>query len=149
MADENMTQSRKDFTEKVNAILGDGFEYKDFATDLELESFNTPTFEAYSDNDDGGMPPADNADGDVEVDTYDQYVGAEVNLPIGDTVMSGKVRGHKRMSDGSLVGKLNANPILDTRTYEVEFADGQTAELAVANVIAQNMYAMCNIEGNQ
>ena len=52
------------------------------------------------------------------------------------------------MSDGSLVGKLNANPILDTRTCEVKFADGQTAELA-ANVIAQNMYAMCNIEGNQ
>ena len=53
------------------------------------------------------------------------------------------------MSVGSfLVGKLNANPILDTRTCEVKFADGQTAELA-ANVIAQNMYAMCDIEGNQ
>jgi hypothetical protein len=27
-------------------------------------------------------------------------------------MMSGKVRERKRMSDGSLVGKLNANPIL-------------------------------------
>jgi hypothetical protein len=62
--------------------------------------------------------------------------------------MSGKVRGRKRMADGSLIGKSNTNPILDTRTFEVEFPDGQTAELA-ANVIAQNMYAMCDIEGNQ
>ena len=52
------------------------------------------------------------------------------------------------MADGSLIGRSNPNPILDTRTYEVEFPDGQTAELA-AIVIAQNMYAMCDIEGNQ
>jgi hypothetical protein len=44
--------------------------------------------------------------------------------------------------------KANANPILDTRTYEFEFPDGQTAELA-ATVIAQNMYAMCDVGGNQ
>ena len=38
--------------------------------------------------------------------------------------------------------------ILDTCTYDVEFMDGQKAELA-ANVIAQNMFAQCNIEKNQ
>ena len=32
--------------------------------------------------------------------------------------------------------------------YEVEFPDGQIAEYS-ANVIAQNMYAMCDTEGNQ
>ena len=46
------------------------------------------------------------------------------------------------------IGKANQNPILDTRTYNVEFSDGQTAELS-AKVIAQNMYAMCDTEGNQ
>ncbi|KAI2499147.1 Reverse transcriptase (RNA-dependent DNA polymerase) [Fragilaria crotonensis] len=41
------------------------------------------------------------------------------------------------------------NPIFDTKIYYVvEFSDGQTAELAT-NVIAQNMFAMCNTEGNQ
>ena len=40
------------------------------------------------------------------------------------------------------------NPILDTRTYEVEFPDGQTAKYS-ANIIAENMYAQCNTEGNQ
>ena len=52
------------------------------------------------------------------------------------------------MADGSVIGRANANPILDTRTYEVKFPDGQMAEMA-ANVIAQNMYTMCDEEGNQ
>ncbi len=71
MANETMTQNGIDFTEKVNTILGHGFKYKDFATDPELDSFDTPNFEAYSDDNDGGMPPVDDADGDDEVDTYD------------------------------------------------------------------------------
>ena len=53
------------------------------------------------------------------------------------------------MLDGSVAGKqANTNPILDTRTYEVEFQDGQVAEVS-ANVITQNMYVMCDTEGNQ
>jgi hypothetical protein len=71
-----------------------------------------------------------------------------VTLPIGDRMMSARVRGRKRSSDGSFAGRANPNPILDTRICDIEFADGQTAELA-ANVIAQSMYAMCDAEGNQ
>jgi hypothetical protein len=81
-------------------------------------------------------------------DTYDQYVGASVSLPIGNELVSAKVCRRKRMLDGSVTGKANKNPILDTRTYEVEFPDGQIAEFS-ANVIAQNMYEMCGTEGNQ
>ena len=44
--------------------------------------------------------------------------------------------------------KANPNPILDTRVYEVEFPNGRTAEYA-ANVIAENLYAMCDPEGIQ
>ena len=43
---------------------------------------------------------------------------------------------------------LYENPILDTRKYIVQFNDGDEAELA-ANVIATNMYAQCDPEGNQ
>jgi hypothetical protein len=148
LADEAMTQNRKEFTEKVNAALGDSFKYEDFASDPELETFEIPTYQNYADDDDGESPQVRDADDAIDVDTHDQKVGAEVNVPMGGRMMNGKVRGRKRMADGSLVGRANANPILDTRTYEVEFPVGQTAELA-ANVIAQNMYAMCNIEGNQ
>jgi hypothetical protein len=45
-------------------------------------------------------------------------------------------------------GKASANPILDTRTYNVEFLDGHSEEYT-ANVIAENMYAQCDEEGNQ
>ena len=45
------------------------------------------------------------------------------------------------------MGRAHSNLILDTRTYEVEFINGQNAELA-ANVIAHNMFAQCNSKGN-
>jgi hypothetical protein len=50
--------------------------------------------------------------------------------------------------DGNLVGVANSNPIKDTRTYEVEFPDGEIAELT-ANAIAEAMYAQCDDDGNE
>ena len=44
--------------------------------------------------------------------------------------------------DGNLVGRADPNPVKDTRTYEVEFPDGEVAELT-ANAIAEAMYALC------
>jgi hypothetical protein len=76
------------------------------------------------------------------------YVGAEVNLSIGDKVMSAKVRQHKREANGSLKGTAHPNPILDTHMYEVEFPDGQVVEYS-ANIIAENMYTQCDTEQNQ
>jgi hypothetical protein len=38
--------------------------------------------------------------------------------------------------------------MLDTRTYEIEFPDGRIDEYT-ANVIAENMYAQCDIECRQ
>ena len=149
MADETMKQKRDAFTEKVNSVLGDGFKYEDFVNDPELEDLQTPIYPTYADDEDGEMQSTPDADDEIDdVDTFDQYVGAKVTLPIGDKMLSAKVRGRKRASDGTFSGKANSNPILDTRIYEVEFSDGQTAELA-ANVIAQSMYAMCDTEGNQ
>ena len=46
------------------------------------------------------------------------------------------------------MGTANTNPILDTRQYIVEFAEGDEAELA-ANVIATNMYTQCEPDRNQ
>ena len=43
-------------------------------------------------------------------------------------------------SDGNPIGRADANPILDTREYIVEFEDGDEAELN-ANLIAEAMYA--------
>ena len=56
--------------------------------------------------------------------------------------------GRKRRSDGTMIGKANEHPILDTRVYDVKFPDGGEASYA-ANVIAENMFAMSDPEGNQ
>jgi hypothetical protein len=95
-----------------------------------------------------GIPAPRDDDDEADHDTYDQYVGAKVVLPKGDAMMNAKVRGRKCQADVTLLGKAHANTILDTRTYEVEFADGQLTEIA-ANVIAGNMFAQCDSKGNQ
>jgi hypothetical protein len=38
--------------------------------------------------------------------------------------------------------------MLETRNYEIQFSDGRSDEYT-ANVIAENMYAQCDIEGRQ
>jgi hypothetical protein len=47
-----------------------------------------------------------------------------------------------------VAGTQNDNPILDTRSYEVEFPSGEVAEYT-ANIIAENMFAKCDADGNQ
>ena len=49
---------------------------------------------------------------------------------------------------GEPIGQRNSNPILDTWSYFVEFPDGTELEY-MANTIAKNMWAQCNIDGNQ
>jgi hypothetical protein len=49
---------------------------------------------------------------------------------------------------GNAIGNANPNPILDTWLYVLEFQDGAEAEYS-ANVIAENMWAQCDIDGNQ
>ena len=46
------------------------------------------------------------------------------------------------------MGSALMNPILDTRMYQVEFAGGKVTELTT-NVIAQSMYAQCDVDRNE
>ena len=68
-------------------------------------------------------------------------------LPRGGTLAKGRVTERKRDHKGNVIGRSNANPILDTREYEVKFEDGDVTKLA-ANAIAESMYAMCDENGN-
>ena len=78
----------------------------------------------------------------------DNLVGASVMLPLGGTLARGRVTERKRDAEGNVSGTANANPILDTREYRVEFENGEVSELA-ANAIAESMYAMCDEDGHQ
>jgi hypothetical protein len=68
---------------------------------------------------------------------YNGCIKSEVILPKGDKFKIGTVVWRKVDADGKPSGLSNNNPILDTREYEVEFADGDVLEYA-ANVIAEN-----------
>ena len=80
--------------------------------------------------------------------SIDNYIGAEVMMERGDTKMTGQVQERKREHNGTFKGTSNPNPLLDTRSYIVEFPDGMEKEYG-ANIIAQNMYAQCDADGNQ
>jgi hypothetical protein len=58
------------------------------------------------------------------------------------------VIGYKRDHMGNLVGRLHTNPLLNTRLYEVTFADG-TVQDYTANKIAEAIYAEVDEEGNK
>ena len=65
------------------------------------------------------MPEVD----DITPEAMDNYIGAEIMISHGDTVAQGSVRRRKRDVEGNTIGRDYSNPILDTRTYEVEFED--------------------------
>jgi hypothetical protein len=133
------------FTKSVNDKIGppvDNEALEDIHADIP-----TPEHELYEDDDvsvQGAVPDIDN----VTPEMQDGYIGAQVNLPHGGSYRSGTVKRRKRNNDGELEGVMDKNPIRDTRTYEVEFEDGELVAYS-AILIAENMYAQCNIDGNQ
>jgi hypothetical protein len=72
----------------------------------------------------------------------DNYVNASLMLPRGNLLAHGTVIGRKRDARGDPIGYANANPIMDSLIYRVEFDDGDICELTV-NVIGESMYASC------
>ena len=63
-------------------------------------------------------------------------------------MQSSKVKWRKLNLGGNPIGKENKNPVLDIRVYTFEFPGGAEKEYA-ANIIAENMWEQCDIDGNQ
>jgi hypothetical protein len=143
-------KEREEFDIAIEDKFGPAMNKDDFQNDPEYADFVTPTYDCYEDDEVSPykMPDIDDIKEEHDVDTYDQYGGAHVRVPIGDKIRSGKVVRRKRELDGIVRGRSNANSMLDTRTYEIEFPDGRSDEFT-ANMIAENMYAQCDIEGRQ
>jgi hypothetical protein len=84
------------------------------------------------------MPEAD----EWTPETFDQYL-TEVLLPVRSELVRAQVTGRKRSADGNPVGTANANPILDSREYEVKFQDGSTDTYAASlNRFTHNVILM-------
>ena len=94
-------------------------------------------------DDDHDLDP-DHGDLEVTPEIGDNYLSAEISIPRGGNLVKGRVKSRKRDADGNPIGRADANPILDTREYIVEFEDGDKAKLT-ANLIASAMYAKLTI----
>jgi hypothetical protein len=98
--------------------------------------------------DDARLPHADD-EHHVEVES-DNYIGMEFTMARGGDGEQIHAQVRKRLTDeeGLPVGKAHTNPLLDSRKYEVEYADGYVDELT-ANVIAENLIAQVDEEGRR
>ena len=84
---------------------------------------------------------------DAYLDSLDGYIGAKVVIPGRDAVpVLATIRNRKRDAEGNPVGVEHANPILDSRVYELEFPDGRVEEFS-RNVIAENLIAQTDDDG--
>jgi hypothetical protein len=143
-------KERQEFDIAIEEKFDPAMNKYDFQDDPDYADFVTPTYDCHEDDEvpPFKMPYIYDIKKEHDVDTYDQYVGAHVRVPIGDEIRAGKVLRRNHDLDGTVRGRANANPIINTRTYEIEFPDGRSDEYT-ANVIAENMYAQCDIEGRQ
>jgi len=76
----------------------------------------------------------------------DEHIGLQVNLPHKGEMVHGKVIEREKNPDGSLKGKSNPNPILDSRSYKVEFRDGAYGRYST-NTLIENLYSQIDEEG--
>ena len=131
-----------------NHVLNDGSKSEPY--DWSTHPFDDdPDFQEEFDNA-VNNPEVKEADELFTPDTYDQYLQMELALPQGDSLEPRLARVTKRLKDsnGIPIGTADQNPLLDTRMYEVEFADGGKASLT-ANYIAENLFAQVDDEGNR
>ena len=112
-----------------------------------IRQYLTPTFEYYNDNNQDIAPDAPPEQLTPTPEIGDNYLNMELMLPRGGTLARGRVTERKRDHEGNVIGRSNANLILDTREYEVKFEDGDVTKLT-ANAISESMYAMCDENGN-
>ena len=91
-----------------------------------------------------GQPEEDSYD----VETYDEMVGAAIEMNRGGQKLRGKVISRVYDDAGNLVGKHHKNPLVNTSRYSVEYEDGSRDELA-SNIIAEAIFAKVDDEGRE
>ena len=77
---------------------------------------------------------------------YNQYILAQIKIPLSDKEVISMVKWRKRDTNGKPVGISNKIPLLYTRLYKVELHGGAVEELSV-NTISENLWAQCNENG--
>ena len=157
--DETHQTMRQLFDARIQGTIGNPACDEDFDN---IPDSETPSFDVYfdevqpqptaPDEDEGELLMGIFGDvGEVELPTPeadDEYVNVTITLPRGGGSSRGRVVSRKRDGDGNPIGRKSANAAVDSRMYNVEFADGEVTELT-ANIIATTMIANCDEEGNE
>ena len=133
-----ITEKLGDYTSEKDDDIPDYFNLQSTNEDVTDDENVTPSFE----------PMEESIPEEYDPEILDQYLTAQVQLPLGDDLILGKVVARKRDAHGNPIGKSSENPIFDTRRYQVEFPDGRIEEYC-ANIIAECLYAQVDQEGNQ
>ena len=111
-----------------------------------MNQFSTSTHELYEDEQQTDVPSLDRED--IKEELFDQYLNSIVTLPKDGHMRAARVK--QRALDVGVrpVGTPYNNPMIDTCEYIVEFPDVLEAKY-LANVIAENMWNQCDVEGNE
>jgi hypothetical protein len=104
-------QEREKFDIAIEEKYGPAMNKDDFQNDPDCADFVTTTYDCYEYDEvsTSKMPDIDDIKEEHDVDTYDQYVGAHVRVPIEDEIRYGKVVRRKHELDGTVRGRANAN----------------------------------------
>ncbi len=143
LTDEELDSSihkdtRRKFDESIEHHLGPAALPQDFpAEDLTPD----PTY-----HDDTNAMDPEYGDAEVTPKIGNNYLSAELMLPKGGVMVKGHVTAGKHDRDRNPVGRANDNLILDTRSYIVDFDDGDQTEFT-ANMIAESLYSQCDPNG--
>jgi hypothetical protein len=123
-------KGREEFDAAIGKKYGLPMNEDAFKDDPDYADFVTSTYDFYEDDEVPAFNMSDIDDIKIKdyVDTYDQYLGDQLRVRIADEIRTSKVVLRKIELDGTVKGRANANSILDTRTYEIEFPDGHIDE---------------------
>ena len=139
---------RRKFDEEIARILGDSITLPPKPPPIETDDLHLEPDEVTEPSPLDSDPDPISEDGTAVFDLpiTDALIHAEVSLPQGEKMLSGKVIGRATDHDGSTIGEYDANPLMNTMLYDVEFDDGVLKQYS-ANIIAENMYSQVDDQG--
>jgi hypothetical protein len=107
---------------RIKSVPGD-FPTKDLTP--EYEHYHGHTIEEDTENAyEEGLPNEEDLDPLPTPEAGDNYISAEVLLPLGGILRRGKVISCKRNADGNIVGRAHDRPILNTGTMTLSLTMG-------------------------
>ena len=161
--DTDINDMKIDFKEKIQSTIGNYTTsiinaselntnniYEDLFFPAAYDTPNDVTEPQETDTDSNPIlrPNMDNLHDEPYAEIDDKFLGQTLQLPLNDEMTHAKVIRGKRRNDGSLIGIENSIPILDTRIFEIEHADGSISEYNT-NVLLENLYEQVDDNGNQ